>query len=107
MKILQPEFSHKDERRTLTQLFTSPIAQVNEYFAKKGSVLGNHYHKETYEYFYIAKGKVVYNDQFIFKTGGSFLVEPGELHTLICLTDVTMLTFLTKPYSKEEPDTYK
>ena len=107
MKILQPEFSHKDERRTLTQLFTRPIAQVNEYNAKKGSILGNHYHKETYEYFYIASGKIVYNGEVIVSAGQSFLVEPLEKHTIICLTNVSMLTFLTKPYSKEEPDTYK
>ena len=107
MKILSPEFTHKDSRRTLKQLFTDKIAQVNEYSAKKGSTLGDHFHNETTEYFHITKGTVIYNDIQIINRGTTFVVNPGERHTLICLTDVTMLTFLTKPYSKEEPDTYK
>ena len=107
MKALLPEFSHKDSRRSLTQLFTAPIAQVNEYHAKKGAILGDHFHNETTEYFHITKGTVTYNDVKIFNRGSTFVVEPGERHTIVCLTEVSMLTFLTKPYSKEEPDTYK
>lgn len=106
MQLLNPEFKHSDARRTLTQLFTFPIKQVNEYHAKKGAILGNHYHKQTTEFFHITKGTLVYNGDRILNKGITFVVKPGEKHCLECLTDVSMLTFLSKPYTKEDTDTY-
>ena len=90
----------------MTQLFTFPVKQINEYHAKKGSVLGNHFHKATREFFHITKGTLVYNDKKVVNKGTTFVVEPNEKHKLECLTDVSMLTFLTKPYTQEDTDTY-
>lgn len=106
MRIIYPEFEHKDHRRKLTQLFTADIKQINSYDIKKGSILGNHYHKETHEYFYITKGTVLLNNHNIFNKGALFVIEPMEKHTIDCLTDVGLITFLTKPYTKENTDTY-
>ena len=107
MKLLSPEFTDKDSRRILKQLFTAPIAQVNEYHAKKGSTLGDHFHNETTEYFHVTKGTLLYNNEQVVNRGHTFVVEPKERHSLYCLTDVSMLTFLSKPYPQEEPDIYK
>ena len=107
MRLLEEEFSHEDERRKIIQLFTADIKQVNVYEAKKGSILGNHYHKETIEYFYIIRGDVLYNKSRIVKTGDFFVVYPQEVHTLECLTDVKLMSFLTKPYTQENPDLWK
>ena len=107
MKVLVEEALHDDERRRITQLFTADLKQVNVYDVKKGAKLGDHYHKETTEFFYIIKGTVMYNEERIFETGDLFVVYPQEVHTLKCITDTKFMTFLTKPYTKEEPDIWK
>ena len=111
MKIIYPEFRHTDERRTLTQLFTLPITQVNEYEISNGSILGNHYHKETYETFYVTEGSLkVKIDDFSFTVhkGDIFTVEPYEVHTVEAISGrAKMMTFLSKPYSKEDSDIWK
>ncbi len=107
MKLLEPEFKHEDGRRSLTQLFTAPINQVNFYNAKKGAILGDHFHKETIEYFYVTKGTLLYNNERVINRGTTFVVEPQENHTLECMTDVHLMTFLTKPFDKEKPDLWK
>lgn len=111
MKILSAEFTHKDHRRSLSQLLTADFKQINLYEANKKAILGNHYHKVTYEYFYILKGSFLLDinkKSQIVSRGTFFVVEPGERHTLECLSVTgSFFTFLTKPYSKEETDTYK
>ena len=107
MNILVPEYVNQDGRRTLTQLLTAPIQQVNLYEAKRGAYLGNHFHKDTTEYFYVFNGTLVYNEKSIFSKGSLFKVEPPEKHHLECVSDVTFMTFLTKPYDKLNPDLYK
>ena len=105
MKFLKPEFEHKDNRRTLTQLLTTDIKQVNVYDANHGAELGNHFHKETIEYFYIVRGTLEYNSNKIVKKGDLFYPDLGERHTVKVLSDkATFMTFLTKPYNKQEPD---
>ncbi len=107
MEILKPEFEHKDKRRSLKQLFTADIKQVNYYSnCKKGSILGLHYHKKTTERFLVARGKV-YDGLNVFKKGDCFLVRPPEYHALKCLTNVDLVSFLDRPYTKEKPDIWK
>jgi len=107
VKRLEAEFKHSDNRRTLTQLLTESVKQVNVYEANHGAELGNHFHKETLEYFYIVRGVLKYNGHQVVKKGDIFYPELGEKHTLKVVSDkATFLTFLTKPYSKENPDTY-
>ena len=107
MKFLKPEFVNSDNRRILSQLVTSDFKQVNIYEATHGSILGNHFHKETVEYFYIIKGSLEYNDKAIVKKGDLFVVEPPEKHWLKVISDkATFMTFLTKPYKLESPDIY-
>lgn len=104
MEILLPEFQHTDSRRRLIQLLTGDIKQVNLYEAKKDATLGNHYHKDTVEYFYILKGTATYNDKEVVNPGTLFKVSPEENHMIRCLTNVKMMTFLTVPFDKEKPD---
>lgn len=107
MKSLKPEFVHVDKRRSLTQLLTADIRQVNVYEAQHGAELGNHFHKETIEYFYILSGSLTYNDALVVKKGDIFHPSIGEKHTLKVLSDkAKFMTFLTKPYDKETPDIY-
>jgi len=104
MKLIEAEFTHEDERRKLQQLFTKDIKQVNFAQAKEGAVLGNHFHKETIEYFLITSGLVRYNDDKIMSKGDVFVVYPEEVHKLECMTDVDYVSFLTRPYLPESTD---
>ena len=106
MNALEAEAIHDDDRRKITQLFTAPVGQVNLYHCKRGSVLGNHYHRETIEYFYVVRGTLLYNGERIFETGDMFVVYPEEKHTIKCMTELTLMTFLSKPYSEEDKDTW-
>lgn len=111
MRILSPETAHKDSRRELKQLFTADIKQVNSYDVNKGTPLGNHYHKVSYEYFYVTKGLLMVrigDNTFPANPGTLFCVEPNEFHTVEALSNkASFITFLTKAYSKEDTDTYK
>lgn len=107
MQLCAPEFVHADSRRTLKQLLTEDIKQINHYEAKKGSILGDHFHKITREFFYIIKGTIYYNKLKIINKNNLFVVEPGENHCIECLTEVQMMSFLTKAYTKEDPDIFK
>ena len=111
MKITTAEFTHTDARRKLTQLFTSNVAQVNEYEANRGAILGDHYHKDTYETFYVTRGtaKVTVDDaEFVATRGTLFTVFPNENHVVEVLSHkFNMFTFLSKPYTQENPDIWK
>ena len=113
MQWLTPEFTHSDSRRTISQMLTEPIAQVNTYFIKKGSTLGNHYHKVTKEYFFVIEGELYMDIQplgeketkgSVLSTGDFFLVEPLEVHKVEAITDVRLMTLLTKAFTEEDPD---
>lgn len=107
MRRLEPEFVHTDSRRSLSQLITDEIKQVNVYEANYGAELGDHFHKDTIEYFYVVRGVMKYNDHFVVKKGDFFYPELGEKHKLKVVSDkATFLTFLTQAYSKEKPDVY-
>jgi len=111
MLVRNPEYKHSDSRRTLTQLVTTPVSQINEYEVKKGSILGDHYHKETHETFYVTRGAFmvrVDEARFIASRGTMFTVEPNETHTIEAISeDAKVMTFLSKSYTPEEPDTWK
>ena len=116
LNLLQPEFEHTDSRRSLKQLLTADIKQVNTYQVTKGAMLGEHYHKLTYEYFYVVKGSFLVVLRSIGVKGkvsqvlnkeSLFCVQPFIVHTLEALTNGEIITFLTKPYTKEHSDTYR
>jgi len=107
MKLLKPEYINSDKRRTLTQLITANIKQVNLYEAHHGENLGNHFHKETIEYFYVVRGTLEYNKTNIMKKGDLFYPDLGEKHTVKAISDTCVfMTFLTKPYNQGSPDVY-
>ena len=106
MEVLDIESQHTDTRRRIIQLLTADIKQVNVYEAKKDSCLGDHYHKDTTEYFYILKGTATYNDSIELSPGTLFKVSPPERHMIRCITNVKLMTFLTRPYTEEDSDIY-
>ena len=116
LQLLPPEFEHADSRRTLRQLVTADIKQVNSYQVTKGAILGEHFHKLTFEYFYIVKGSFLVvlrsvgtkdKESKVLGKEALFCVKPFIIHTVEALTNGEIITFLTKAYTKENPDTWK
>lgn len=111
MKILVSESRHSNSQRDLYQLLTADIKQINRYEVNRGAVIGDHYHKETKEYFFIIKGTFMVrigDNSFAANPGFLFLVEPGEKHTLEALTNKSsFMTFLSEPYNNDKPDLHK
>lgn len=106
MKSLEPEFSHEDSRRKLTQLLTADIKQVNVYECQANVNLGNHFHKKTVEFFYILDGEIESNGETK-KEGDLFVYYPETMHTIWAKTTCRFMTFLTVPFDKENPDLWK
>lgn len=107
------EFEIVDDRRVLKQVLTKDIKQINHCRAFKGTILGNHYHKETTEYFYVLYGEAIletgwnYENKFVLEEGSIIKIDPMTLHKLTCLSNFEFMTFLTNPHTKENPDIWK
>lgn len=104
--LLEPDSIHSDSRRTLTQLLTADIKQVNVYEVQPNVTLGNHYHKNTIEYFYVLDGEIESNGKEM-RPGDLFVYYPQTLHTITTKTSSRFMTFLTVPYNQENPDLWK
>lgn len=87
--------------------------EINYVESIKGSVRGNHYHKETKEGFFIIDGKIsvtlidVMNRSkkaFIANKGDTFLVNPNTLHTFEILENSKWINMLSKPFNTEAKD---
>lgn len=110
IEVLKPLSQISDSRRTLSHLLTDTIRDINHYEAKKGAVLGNHYHKKTDEYFYITRGSCLVRagkSDKVFNRGAMFVIRPQIMHSIECLTDLEFLTFLTEPFDEHNPDLHK
>lgn len=83
LKCIKTDFEHSDERGTITQLIHNGYKQINVITSKKGTFRGGHYHKKNSEAFYIISGSLkvhVNDDDYSFKAGDFFGIEPGDMH---------------------------
>ncbi|HLC46478.1 MAG TPA: cupin domain-containing protein [Candidatus Nanoarchaeia archaeon] len=113
-RLLKPNFEHKDERGLLREVARSQNwRQLNQYERKKGSIVGNHYHKSFEEFFFIIKGsamvKILIRDtskteEFTVKSGDAFIITPGEVHAMKFLEDTTFITLLSHDFDMGNPD---
>lgn len=116
-RIIKPNFEHKDERGTLREITRGhKWQQLNEYERKKGSIAGNHYHKEMEEFFFIITGRAEVrilnvennkSEDFIVKAGDAFIVSKNEAHTLKFIDDTTFITLLSKNFDDQNKDMHK
>ncbi len=116
-RIIKPNFEHRDERGTLREVTRGhQWQQLNEYERKKGCVVGNHYHKELEEFFFIIRGKAkvkIYHvdtkktEEFLANSGDAFIVSTHEVHALEFLEDTIFITLLSKNFDEQNPDIYK
>lgn len=93
-----PEYAHKDSRRLFLQILTKPVKQINYYEAKRGAVLGNHYHKKTTEYFFLLSGDAVISIngvEHLMRPLTIEVVRPMQIHSISCLSNIKFMTFLS------------
>jgi len=95
---IKPVFS--DERGVVTDIVEDKdINSVTILTSKKGSIRGNHYHKKTTQYAYVAEGKFKVFTQSgdmeiesrIIGKGDLVINPPNEKHAFLALEDSTLL----------------
>lgn len=103
MKIEHKKPDFKDERGTITDIFTNaPKDHATVIFSKKGAVRGNHYHKKSTQYIFVVSGQLTVLTQkvgqkriyrHILKPNDLIRHEPLESHTLIADKDTIFFGF--------------
>jgi quercetin dioxygenase-like cupin family protein len=104
---------YEDERGVIQDLLGA-VDSVTSIFTKKGEVRGNHYHRETDQWTYVVRGRLLVargnQREEIRHDGLRMLLEPkGMPHAWKALEDTLCLVFTKGPRSGEnyESDTYR
>jgi len=110
------KIDHRDERRALFTAFNGDLdgfkaAQVKFIKMYKDAVLGEHYHEDYRELFYMLKGRaeVILEDietkerkTYILKQGDRLLVPPQVAHRFLIIKDSLLVGCTEKPYQSPE-----
>jgi len=118
MKITHKKSVFEDERGQIIDILEKEIIEyVTLISSKKGSVRGNHYHKESTQYLFVLKGSLKLLTQIprekiesvLIKSGDLVFTPPMEAHTFIALEDSEFLVFTRGPRGGRnyEKDTYR
>tara|TARA_Y100000591_G_C21756875_1_gene657861 strand:+ start:227 stop:646 length:420 start_codon:yes stop_codon:yes gene_type:complete len=117
----------KDKRGILTKIFTKSFINRNNIkeieesyvisFAKKGTIRGEHFHKNTIEIFHVLQGEclfeLVYEDEIKFLTLNSssdqaLMILPNIPHRIISKVDNSIVIAISsKEYNELSNDTFK
>ena len=95
------------------------IEEINLIESKSGSVRGNHYHKKSFELFFIIEGEIevivqkISNDglvgkqeKFTVKENDIFIIKPYIVHRFNILKDSKWLNALSLKHNNSDPDMY-
>ncbi len=118
MKKINYKINQKDKRGHIVDFLEKEnINAVTFILSLKGSIRGNHFHKKTFQWNYILKGKLKLFYQrknskikkIVLNKGDFFLISPNESHALKALTKSEMLVFTKGPRGGKEyeNDTYR
>jgi dTDP-4-dehydrorhamnose 3,5-epimerase len=118
MKKINYKINQKDKRGHIVDFLEKEnINAVTFILSLKGSVRGNHFHKKTFQWNYILKGKLKLFYQrknskikkIVLNKGDFFLISPNESHAFKALTKSEMLVFTKGPRGGKEyeNDTYR
>ncbi len=106
MIVRRVENVFEDERGWIRDVLEDePIQHVSLIHSAKGSVRGNHLHRETYQWVYLLSGSFRYvveaaNGELsegVISTGDLLLTEPLDKHALETLEDATMIVLTRGP----------
>ena len=115
IKTLFPEFSHIDNRGSLTQLVSRGYSQINILVSNSGVTRGGHFHKVCREAFYVIEGTVKVTaengEDFceqIFRQGDFFEIYPDTVHEMYFPERCIMAVLYDKPIeTKSGKDIYE
>ncbi|MAR99889.1 MAG: hypothetical protein CMH24_00760 [Nitrosomonadales bacterium] len=105
MIVHQIKIAHQDERGTISDILQQVVVDcVTLITITKGSIRGNHYHKDSIQYSYVLSGKVVAYTQMpnekvekrILKSGDMLESPIMERHSLHGVDGNSVLLILTK-----------
>lgn len=113
----KPYFIKKDLRGLIYGISNNKTWKEINYIESKNKVIrGNHYHKKTYEGFYIISGKIKVTledirskdtESFTAEKGDIFTINPYEIHTFTMLKKSSWINMLTIPIDPKKPDIYE
>jgi len=118
MDVIKAVVNFKDARGEIVDLIEGKnINAVTRITFTKGSVRGNHYHKETTQWNYLIKGKVKLVvqvgdgaiDEITLEPGDLASTAPMEKHALVGIEDSDLLVFTEGPRGGKEyeSDTFR
>ena len=103
LTILTPDFQFEDDRGKLVQLAHEGYEQINVLISRKGAFRGGHYHKVSYESFYVISGSVeiqVERDGSkmtrLLRDGDFFCIEPFVVHSMSFPENCTLIALYDK-----------
>lgn len=112
--LVQPYFCSIDERGGMVGVFRGyKWEEINYVESIKGSVRGNHYHKETTEGFFVIDGRIKvtlvdiakdFKKTFVAKKGDIILINPNMVHTFELLENSKWINMLSKPLNEKAKD---
>ena len=117
MQRIDPYFHFQDARGEITGVTRGmELREANFIRSIAGTVRGGHYHRDTWELFYIISGTIdivlgtpdgTETSRFQVGPGATFLIEPMELHTFHVLEDASWMNFLSRPIDEADPDIHR
>lgn len=111
MKKIKYKINFKDKRGSITDMLEKEhINAVTYIITNKGNVRGNHYHKKTWQWNYVLKGKAklvcqkgkLKKTATILKKGDFILLGPNEKHAFVALESFHMMVFTKGPRGGKE-----
>ena len=96
-------FTHEDERRTLYAWATGDFRECKAIVAKEWCVLGDHYHRNKDEHFFLVSGCIEYmqiadTDVRRVKAPHFFVVPRNTYHAIHILPGAILLCAMTEAY---------
>jgi len=114
--ILKPNFVREDERGLFVEAVNGITwEQVSYGRMKKGSVMGNHYHKETDVLFFVVDGNTKIDiisvdanekESLILHSNEGVILVPDYSHAIRFTEDTAFILCKSKRYDKDNPDTF-
>ena len=116
--VSRPDVAYRDPRGTITDLLIGEqFDSVPLITSIKGSVRGNHYHRETLQVMYVIRGRIELVTQMpggpvrssVAEAGDLVRTPPVERHAVVALEDTELIVFTRGPRAGRdyESDTYR
>ena len=114
--MVRADFERRDPRGVFREIARGfPAGAVLCGRMDEGAVMGNHYHRQTRVFFYLASGEASVatedvrtgeRDRFELREGDGVVLEPNVSHAIRYSRPSEFVMLKSRPYSEEDPDTY-